>query len=67
MNSSRIYDLFDYDYDEFKRLLDDADIGAGYDWEMDFVEDMRERFAKYGERTFITDKQLAALEKIADR
>lgn len=35
------------------------------DFEIDFIKQTRERFAQYGERTRMSEKQMACLQKIA--
>lgn len=52
----------DYTIEE---LLDRADTQFLTDWEQGFVDDLRERFDQYGERTHLTDNQRAKLEQIA--
>ena len=51
--------------DEFDDLLADADSNAGNEWEMTFVDDIRERYEKYGGDTFVSEKQVEILNKIA--
>ena len=51
--------------EDFDALLDDAEDNAVSTWEMDFVSDMQERYDKFEGDTFISDKQLNALKKIA--
>ncbi len=34
-------------------------------WEADFMKQLNERYEQYGERTKLSDKQMAALQKIA--
>lgn len=36
-------------------------------WERKFVEDMEHRLKQYGNRTFISDKQIEVLRKIAEK
>jgi len=53
------------DDEEFEGLLVDADSNASTEWKRQFVDDIRERFEKYGGDTFVSEKQIATLEKIA--
>lgn len=50
---------------DFEVLLDDARMAASNDWEESFVRNVKWRYDQYGGNTFLSDKQLAALEKIA--
>lgn len=61
---SKVIDEFDSET-EFEDLLLNADQQASTDWEMSFVEDMRGRFEQYGMNTYISDKQLETLNRIA--
>jgi hypothetical protein len=53
------------DVDDFETLLSDATDQASSDWEMDFVSDIQEKFDAYGGDMYVSEKQVAALEKIA--
>ena len=64
MNSQTITDLFD-DASEFDELLADAGNNATSDWDMNFVDDLRNRYDKYGERMYLSERQLEILERIA--
>ena len=64
MNSQTIADLFD-DASEFDELLADAENNATSDWDMNFVDDLRNRYDKYGERMYLSERQLEILERIA--
>ena len=63
--SDRVQDLYE-DTDEFERLLSDAAANAANDWEQEFVDDMQERWTKYGKRMFLSEKQQEHLERIAE-
>jgi hypothetical protein len=54
------------DIDDFYTLLCDAEDMATTDWEMDFVSDMKEKYEQYGGQMYVTEKQVVALERIAD-
>jgi len=56
-----------YRFDEFKRLLDDAEAGAKTYWEEQFVADTKSRFRQYGTGAFLSSKQAETLEGIANR
>jgi hypothetical protein len=51
--------------DDFESVLTLAEDNANTEWEMDFVASVRDRFNDYADKCFISDKQLATLEKIA--
>jgi hypothetical protein len=55
-----------FEGDEFERLLDDAQRGAVTERDMDFVADMIEKFEQYGEKMFLSERQAAYLESLAD-
>jgi hypothetical protein len=40
------------------------DAGLLSDWEVSFSDDMRERFEKYGDRMYVSEKQWAALDRL---
>ena len=44
-----------------------AGSGSLSDWELEFVLNLDERYAKYGARTWISDRQRGALERIAQK
>jgi len=53
------------DIADFEELLDDAERQAKTDWAMGFVVDMQESYDSYGGDTYVSEKQLAVLRKIA--
>lgn len=61
---SQVKDEFD-SATEFEDLLLNAEQQASNDWEMTFVSDTRDRFEQYGLKTYISDKQLETLNRIA--
>lgn len=46
-------------------LLDSVDMGNLNDFEREFIEQTKERFAKYKDNIRMSDKQMAVLRKIA--
>lgn len=59
----KVSELKDIDYAE---LLEEATANASTDWEMAFVESLCEKFREYKERTFVSEKQLSILQRIAN-
>lgn len=59
----KVSELKDIDYAE---LLEEATANASTDWEMGFVESLCENFREYQERTFVSEKQLSILQRIAN-
>lgn len=55
-----------FEIDGFAEILEDAERFAESEAEMDFVAYLRDKFRKYDDNTFVSDKQLAWLKKIAD-
>ncbi|MDD1625976.1 MAG: hypothetical protein LUQ26_00655 [Methylococcaceae bacterium] len=53
------------DIDGFEDILEEADSQASSSWDVNFVTDMQERYASYGEDMYISDSQLKQLERIA--
>ena len=49
---------------DFAELLSDAQMSASTDWEVQFTEDMVNRFDEYGMDMFISQSQLENLERI---
>ena len=54
-----------YEIDNFYELLDEAESQASNDWEIDFVNDMRDKYDQYSDEMFVSEAQLEKLEKIA--
>lgn len=51
---------------EFEELLEDAEANADSGWDVDFVEDMQERFEQYGHDMFLSNAQCEQIERIAN-
>ena len=49
----------------FDRLLSDAEAAASTNKEMDFVQDVSDRYGEYGGNTVVSDAQIEWLERIA--
>jgi hypothetical protein len=52
------------DIEDFEQLLRDAESQARSEWDQQFVGDINERYEQYGPGMFITEKQIAVLERI---
>jgi len=52
--------------DNFNDLLSDAENGAKTEWEMEFISGIQVKYAQWGDRMFVSDKQLAILERMAE-
>lgn len=37
------------------------------EWERDFIKEQKERFKKWGDETYLSDKQIDIIHKIAER
>lgn len=55
------------DIENFDELLSDAECVASTDWEIGFVEDLKERYEKWGAELYLSDRQADRLETIAER
>ncbi len=53
------------DIDNYAAILEQSELNAKNDWEMDFVFDLMNKFDEYGDDTYVSDAQLERLEKIA--
>ncbi|MEW5972345.1 MAG: hypothetical protein AB1713_01140 [Pseudomonadota bacterium] len=53
--------------DEIKTLLKFAKAKAATDWEKNFVQDQITRFERWGSDLHISPRQIAALQKIANK
>ena len=52
-------------YSRFKDIIESAAAFTGLsDWEQGFITDLVDRAEKYGDKTFVTDKQWSILERI---
>lgn len=56
---------FPDDPEAFSVLLDEAGANADGDWEEQFVRDTRTRYNQYGDSTFVSDKQMKILNRLA--
>lgn len=54
------------DVEDFEDLLASAEANASSDWEMGFVEDLSERYERYGDDMFLSEKQAEILRRIAN-
>lgn len=50
----------------FQELYDAAEINATGQWEENFIKDMGEKLRQYGDGMFVSDKQMAVLNRIAN-
>ena len=62
-HSNTVKDYFD-DITDFEELLYNAEQQANSGWEMDFVADIKERFETWKHRTFLSEAQLAVINRI---
>jgi hypothetical protein len=52
-------------HDELKALVKSAKSAAATDWEKAFTKEQSARVAKWGDKTMMSEKQIAVLQKIA--
>lgn len=62
---AKVKDMFD-DLKDFELLLDEACSNAESGWEMDFTDEMAERYELYKGDTFLSEKQEDLLRRIAN-
>ena len=53
------------DIDGFDEILLEAENKASTDWEMSFVQQIRDKYDDYEDEMFVSDKQVEILERIA--
>lgn len=53
--------------EDFEEILERAELNADTDREIDFIDSLRGRLEAYGEKIYISEKQLEWLERIAYR
>lgn len=54
------------DSSDLEGLLREAESLFLNEWEQGFINDLSERFSKWGSRTKVSDKQMATLRKIVE-
>ena len=54
-----------YEYGEFEDLLEQAELNASKNWDINFVSDISDKFSQFGEDMYISDSQITQLERIA--
>ena len=62
--SEPIADIYD-DVSDFEDLLEAAEAEARTDFEMNLTEGIRNRYEKYQERMYLSEKQRQIIERIA--
>lgn len=55
----------EFDANELEELLRKAKEKAKTDWEKSFVEDMSNKFEQWGDRLYLSQKQMDIIRKIA--
>lgn len=64
MATSTITEIYDR-IEEFQAILAAAELHASGAWELEFVENMRANFKRYGAQTHLSPIQQSKLERIA--
>lgn len=52
---------------EFERLLEDAENGMHSQWDETFIEDLKDRHARYGSQLELSTRQVEQLERLANQ
>jgi hypothetical protein len=52
---------------DFDQLLRDAELNANPEWEADFVAGLRRQYERWGDRMYISERQLEVLRGMADQ
>lgn len=53
------------DFDEFEDAINEAESNAKSGRDMDFVDDLKQRFNQYGQRTNLSEAQYEWLKRLA--
>lgn len=64
MPSQSVLDIYD-SVEEFSGILASAELHASGAWELEFVENIRASFKRYGAHTNLSPAQQSKLERIA--
>ena len=64
MTAQSILDIYD-SVEEFASILVSAELHASGEWELEFVENIRASFKRYGAHTNLSPAQQSKLERIA--
>lgn len=64
MAAQSILDIYD-SVEEFSGILVSAELHASGEWELEFVENIRASFKRYGAHTNLSPAQQSKLERIA--
>jgi len=64
MAAQSVEEIYDR-IEEFSALLTTADLHASGAWELEFIENLRASFKRYGPRTHLSPAQQKMLERIA--
>ena len=64
MVAQSILDIYD-SVEEFASILASAELHASGEWELEFVENIRASFKRYGAHTNLSPAQQSKLERIA--
>jgi hypothetical protein len=64
MASQSVLDIYD-SIEEFASILVSAELHASGGWELEFVENIRASFKRYGAHTNLSPAQQSKLERIA--
>ena len=64
MAAQSILDIYD-SVEEFSGILVSAELHASGEWELEFVENVRASFKRYGAHTKLSPAQQSKLERIA--
>lgn len=54
----------EWTFDEFIDVLDEIENNAKSGWDMGFVDDLREKFEKYGADMFISERQVEQIHRL---
>ncbi|WP_236209867.1 hypothetical protein [Pseudomonas tohonis] len=65
MASKTVAELFPR-LEEFDSLLGAAELYAETDWDIQFTDDMRANYTRYGARMYLSDSQHTQLTRIAN-
>ena len=62
----KIKDQYDSEK-EYQEVLDDAERNAETEWEVQFIEDMKAKFERFGMEAYLTNNMKDHLERLANK
>lgn len=55
------------EFKNFQEVIDEAEANTKNNWEDNFIGDMSDKYKQYGDKIYISEKQIEILQRIADK